>query len=144
MMRQQLPRWPRTYKVAVYFQDDDGAWRPHGTWEGPALTALDARLHALDALADVRIEGWKAEVLTTAPAPRRLQEFDPCPTDGCGRELHFASPSGAYLNCTEGHVHATRTRCQEPGCRRLATSFLSSQGGSRKAFCTDHDTWPHF
>ena len=54
---------PRTYKVAVYFRDDDGIWHPHGTWEGDAASPADAKYRAVDALADDRIDGWKGEIL---------------------------------------------------------------------------------
>jgi hypothetical protein len=69
MMTQQLPR---TYKVAVYFRDDDGIWHYHGTWDGEAANPADAKHQAIDALADERIEGWKAEILA---GPKRRNVF---------------------------------------------------------------------
>jgi hypothetical protein len=74
--------------------------------------------------------------------PRYLRSGDPCPTPRCGRRLALASPSGAYLECSEEHVHGTRIRCQEPGCRRLATSFQVHITHGRRATCAEHDTWP--
>jgi hypothetical protein len=53
----------RDYKVAVYWRDDDGIWHHHGTWEGEAADAADAKHLALDALEDQRVEMWKAEIL---------------------------------------------------------------------------------
>jgi hypothetical protein len=61
---------PRTYKAAVYWRDDDGVWHHHGTWEGEAGNPADAKTQAVEALADDRIEGWKAEILDSKPAPK--------------------------------------------------------------------------
>jgi hypothetical protein len=71
-----------------------------------------------------------------------LRVGDRCPTDGCGRQLAAATPSGGYLECSAGHAHATRMPCQEPNCRRLATSFQWRSGVGRSAFCAEHDPWP--
>jgi hypothetical protein len=72
----------------------------------------------------------------------RLVAGDPCPTEGCGERLEIASPSGGFVECARKHVHAVRMTCQEPGCRRLATSFTNKVGRGRKATCADHDSWP--
>jgi hypothetical protein len=55
----------KDFKVAVYFRDEDGIWHHHGTWEGQAHDAADAKHLALDALEDTRIEWWKAEILSS-------------------------------------------------------------------------------
>lgn len=54
---------PKTFKVAVYFRDDDGVWHHHGTWDGEAASPSDAKYKAIEALADQRIEAWKADIL---------------------------------------------------------------------------------
>jgi hypothetical protein len=58
---------PRGYRVAVYFRDDDGIWHYHGTWEDDAVDVADAKAKAINALADDRIEGWKAEIIGRTP-----------------------------------------------------------------------------
>lgn len=58
---------PRTYKVAVYWRDDERIWHHHGTWEGEANSPADARTRALNALEDERIESWKAEIIGSKP-----------------------------------------------------------------------------
>jgi hypothetical protein len=73
----------------------------------------------------------------------RLVAGDPCPIEGCGERLEIAAPSGAYIECKNRHLHAVRVRCQEPGCRRIATSFVSRSGKVRRATCADHDSWPY-
>jgi hypothetical protein len=73
---------------------------------------------------------------------RLLRAGDICPSPGCGHILLVASPSGGYLECPSGHVHAARVRCQSPGCRRIATSFQHYTGFGRKATCEEHDSWP--
>jgi hypothetical protein len=60
-----MNRSPRAYKVAVYWRDDDGIWHPHGTWEGVAANPADAKHQAIEALSDARIEGWKAEIISS-------------------------------------------------------------------------------
>jgi hypothetical protein len=59
----QVKQRHKTYKVAVYFRDDEGVWHHHGTWEGEVASPLDAKCEAIRALADDRIDGWKAEIL---------------------------------------------------------------------------------
>jgi hypothetical protein len=68
MMTQQ--KKPRTYKVAVYFRDDDGVWHHHGTWDGEAVSPFDAKCQAIKELSDVRIEGWRADILAATPPSR--------------------------------------------------------------------------
>jgi hypothetical protein len=60
MLAEQKPRY---FKVAVYFRGDDRIWHYHGTWEGEAASPADAKIRALVALEDVRIDGWKAEII---------------------------------------------------------------------------------
>ena len=62
-MMSKLSTKPKTYKVAVYFRDDDGIWDPHGTWEGEAASPFDAKVEAIRALADDRIDGWRADIV---------------------------------------------------------------------------------
>ena len=63
-------KWqPKTYKVAVYWRDDDGVWHHHGTWEGEAATPSDAKYKVVDALSDVRVESWKGEILEAKKRP---------------------------------------------------------------------------
>ena len=65
---------PKTYKVAVYFRDDNGVWHPHGTWEDTAASPADAKYKALDALSDDRIEGWKAEIISSSQPSRLFRD----------------------------------------------------------------------
>jgi len=81
-------------------------------------------------------------VVMKSQGQRLLAAGDLCPTPDCGHVLMIASPSGGYLECPSGHVHATRIRCQSSGCRRLATSFQFYVGSGHKATCADHDGWP--
>ena len=76
--------------------------------------------------------------------PRRLGAGDLCPTAGCDQRLRIAAPSGGYLECSRGHLHATRMPCDVPGCRRLATSFALYAGRGRRSTCAEHDSWPFF
>jgi hypothetical protein len=85
----------------------------------------------------VRVDGYRRP-------PRRLCAGDPCPTAGCDQRLRIASPSGGYLQCRNDHLHATRIKCDVPGCRRLATSFQCYVGRGRRATCAEHDSWPFF
>jgi hypothetical protein len=54
---------PGDYEVAVYYLGDHGEWLVHDIWVGHADSREDAEKQALDALEDVRIDGWKAEVV---------------------------------------------------------------------------------
>jgi hypothetical protein len=54
---------PGPYVVAVYFLGDEGAWHYHATWSGDAPNDSTAESLALDAIEDVRIDGWKTEII---------------------------------------------------------------------------------
>jgi hypothetical protein len=56
-----------TYTMAVYYRGDQGEWRHLDNWTGRATADEDARQQALNALEDVRIDGWKAEVIDVEP-----------------------------------------------------------------------------
>jgi hypothetical protein len=73
MMTQQKPK---TYKVAVYFRDDENVWHHHGTWSGEAASPSDAKYKAIEALADERIEGWKAEILAAFRGDSQTFKFE--------------------------------------------------------------------
>jgi hypothetical protein len=54
---------PGPYLVAVYYRGDEGAWHFFSTWSGDARNDSEAESMALNALEDVRIDGWKAEIV---------------------------------------------------------------------------------